>query len=161
MPAGTPSIWNPVTQRHLRKTHCKHGHPLSGGNLRIGPNGTPCRVCGGAASVPSALECSSELSGLLGTHFCDPLLRSPIVFIMLTASLHRSVRWLATCPGSPKLPLLSEDANRSATAQRSCHLVGVRWAAEAAGCCRRPRILAPRRDSHVMPILDHGQTSAG
>ena len=37
-------------QRHLRKTHCKHGHPLSGGNLRIGPNGTrACRACNAAA----------------------------------------------------------------------------------------------------------------
>jgi hypothetical protein len=26
------------------------------------------------------------------------------------------------CPGSPKLPLLNEAANRSAIAQRSCHL---------------------------------------
>jgi hypothetical protein len=31
---GVYACWN------LRKTHCKHGHPLSGGNLRIGPNGT-------------------------------------------------------------------------------------------------------------------------
>jgi hypothetical protein len=36
-------------QQHLRKTHCKHGHPLSGDNLRIGPNGTrACRACNAA-----------------------------------------------------------------------------------------------------------------
>jgi hypothetical protein len=30
-------------QWYLRKTHCKHGHPLSGDNLRISPNGV--RAC--------------------------------------------------------------------------------------------------------------------
>jgi hypothetical protein len=49
---GVYACWNPehlepVThaenQHHLRKTHCKHGHPLSGDNLRISPNGT--RAC--------------------------------------------------------------------------------------------------------------------
>jgi len=36
-------------QRHLRKTHCKHGHPLSGDNLRIAPNGVRvCRACNAA-----------------------------------------------------------------------------------------------------------------
>jgi hypothetical protein len=43
MPAGIRTIWSPVThaenQSHLHKTHCKHGHLLSGDNLRIGPNG--------------------------------------------------------------------------------------------------------------------------
>ena len=38
------------TQQHLRKTHCKHGHPLSGDNLRISPNGMrACRACNAAA----------------------------------------------------------------------------------------------------------------
>jgi HNH endonuclease len=56
---GVQACWNPdhlepVThaenQRHLRKTHCKHGHPLSGDNLRIGPNGArACRACNAAA----------------------------------------------------------------------------------------------------------------
>jgi len=50
---GVYACWNPdhlvpVThaenQSHLRKTHCKRGHLLSGDNLRIGPNGV--RVCG-------------------------------------------------------------------------------------------------------------------
>jgi hypothetical protein len=45
--------WNPdhlqltthaANQRHLHKTHCKHGHPLSGENLRIDPR-TKARVC--------------------------------------------------------------------------------------------------------------------
>jgi hypothetical protein len=55
---GTYACWNPdhlelVThaenQSHLRKTHCKHGHPLSGENLRIGPNGVrACRACNAA-----------------------------------------------------------------------------------------------------------------
>jgi hypothetical protein len=55
---GVYACWNPdhlepVThaenQRHLRKTHCKHGHPLSGDNLRIGPNGArACRACNAA-----------------------------------------------------------------------------------------------------------------
>jgi hypothetical protein len=36
-------------QWYLRKTHCKHGHPLSGDNLRIGPNGVrACRACNAA-----------------------------------------------------------------------------------------------------------------
>jgi hypothetical protein len=55
---GIYACWNPdhlelVThaenQWHLRKTHCKHGHPLSGENLRIGPNGVrACRACNAA-----------------------------------------------------------------------------------------------------------------
>ena len=55
---GIYTCWNPdhlelVThaenQWHLRKTHCKHGHPLSGENLRIGPNGVrACRACNAA-----------------------------------------------------------------------------------------------------------------
>jgi hypothetical protein len=55
---GVYACWNPdhlelVThaenQLHLRKTHCKHGHPLSGDNLRIGPNGVrACRACNAA-----------------------------------------------------------------------------------------------------------------
>ena len=58
-PLRRPACWNPehlepVThaenQLHLRKTHCKHGHPLSGDNLRISPNGTrACRACNAAA----------------------------------------------------------------------------------------------------------------
>jgi hypothetical protein len=55
---GIYACWNPdhlelVThaqnQSHLRKTHCRHGHPLSGANLRIGPNGVrACRACNAA-----------------------------------------------------------------------------------------------------------------
>jgi HNH endonuclease len=55
---GVYACWNPdhlelVThaenQLRLRKTHCKHGHPLSGDNLRIGPNGVrTCRACNAA-----------------------------------------------------------------------------------------------------------------
>ena len=50
---GVYACWNPdhlelVThaenQWHLRRTHCKHGHPLSGENLRIDPR-TKTRVC--------------------------------------------------------------------------------------------------------------------
>ena len=50
---GVHACWNPdhlelVThaenQSHLRRTHCKHGHPLSGENLRIDPR-TKARVC--------------------------------------------------------------------------------------------------------------------
>jgi HNH endonuclease len=50
---GVYACWNPdhlelVThaenQRHLRRTHCKHGHPLSGENLRIDPR-TKARIC--------------------------------------------------------------------------------------------------------------------
>jgi hypothetical protein len=50
---GVHACWNPdhlmltthaENQRHLRKTHCKHGHPLSGENLRIDPR-TKARVC--------------------------------------------------------------------------------------------------------------------
>jgi hypothetical protein len=50
---GVHACWNPdhlqltthaANQRHLRKTHCKHGHPLSGENLRIDPR-TKSRVC--------------------------------------------------------------------------------------------------------------------
>ena len=63
---GVYACWNPdhlepVThaqnQSHLRKTHCKHGHLLSGDNLRIGPNGVrACRACNAAAQrgVPRA-----------------------------------------------------------------------------------------------------------
>ena len=45
---GVHACWNPDhlaltthagNQRHLRKPHCKHGHPLSGENLRIDPRG--------------------------------------------------------------------------------------------------------------------------
>jgi hypothetical protein len=48
-----PDHLEPVThaenQLHLRKTQCKHGHPLSGDNLRISPNGTrACRACNAA-----------------------------------------------------------------------------------------------------------------
>ena len=33
----------------IAKAHCKHGHPLSGENLRIGPNGVrACRACNAA-----------------------------------------------------------------------------------------------------------------
>jgi hypothetical protein len=39
-------------QLHLRKTHCKHGHPLSGDNLRIGPNRV--RICRGMATRPTS-----------------------------------------------------------------------------------------------------------
>ena len=55
---GVYACWNPdhlkpVThaenQSHMRKTHCKHGHPLSGDNLRISPNGVrACRACNAA-----------------------------------------------------------------------------------------------------------------
>lgn len=49
---GVYACWNhlePVThaenQRHIRKSHCNHGHPLSGDNLRVGPTGVPaCRA---------------------------------------------------------------------------------------------------------------------
>jgi len=49
-----PDHLEPIThaenQRHIRKTHRKHGHPLSGDNLRIGPNGArACRACNAAA----------------------------------------------------------------------------------------------------------------
>jgi hypothetical protein len=48
MPAGNPDHLQLTThaanQRHLRKTHCKHGHPVSGENLRIDPR-TKARVC--------------------------------------------------------------------------------------------------------------------
>jgi hypothetical protein len=43
-------LLEPVTQSHLRKTHCKRGHLLSGDNLRIGPNGVRvCKACNAAA----------------------------------------------------------------------------------------------------------------
>lgn len=58
---GVHACWNPdhltvVTHaenmalgHHAAKTHCKHGHPLSGSNLRIGPNGARvCRACNAA-----------------------------------------------------------------------------------------------------------------
>jgi hypothetical protein len=55
---GVYACWNPdhlepvshaENQAHMRKTHCKHGHPLSGDNLRIGPNGVRvCRACNAA-----------------------------------------------------------------------------------------------------------------
>jgi hypothetical protein len=43
-PAGIPTIcrWSPIAFK--RKTHCKHGHPLSGDNLRTNPR-TGARVC--------------------------------------------------------------------------------------------------------------------
>ena len=50
---GVHACWNPDhlaltthagNQQHLRKPHCKHGHPLSGENLRIDPR-TQARVC--------------------------------------------------------------------------------------------------------------------
>ena len=50
---GVHACWNPDhlaltthagNQRHLRKPHCKHGHPLSGENLRIDPR-SEARVC--------------------------------------------------------------------------------------------------------------------
>ena len=60
-PYGSMPDWNPdhltvVTHaenmavgHHATKTHCKHGHPLSGSNLRIGPNGARvCRACNAA-----------------------------------------------------------------------------------------------------------------
>jgi hypothetical protein len=65
---GVYACWNPehlepVThaenQRHLRKTHCKHGHPLSGGNLRISPNGTRACRAGNAAAQQAFRERSS------------------------------------------------------------------------------------------------------
>jgi HNH endonuclease len=74
---GVYACWNPdhlelVThaenQLHLRKTHCKHGHPLSGDNLRIGPNGVrTCRACNAAnpACLPRA------------PHPPEPLARTP------------------------------------------------------------------------------------
>ncbi len=35
-----------VTAANAKKTHCLHGHPLSGDNLRIKPNGRrECRTC--------------------------------------------------------------------------------------------------------------------
>jgi hypothetical protein len=59
---GVHACWNPdhlkiVTHaenmalgHHAAKTHCKHGHPLSGENLRIGPNGARvCRACNAAS----------------------------------------------------------------------------------------------------------------
>jgi len=37
---------NGMAARHARKTHCIHGHPLSGQNLRIGVNGQRlCKEC--------------------------------------------------------------------------------------------------------------------
>src|SRR5215218_7471896 len=44
---GVFACWNPD---HLEPvTHGKHGHPLSGDNLRIGPNGVrACRACNAA-----------------------------------------------------------------------------------------------------------------
>ena len=73
---GVYACWNPdhlepVThaenQRHLRRTHCKHGHPLSGDNLRIGPNGARiCRACNAAhqRSFVSVNGRSSRPAGL-------------------------------------------------------------------------------------------------
>jgi hypothetical protein len=54
---GVYACWNPdhlqvVTHAenlaYRRKTHCKHGHPLSGKNLRIDPRtgARACRTCG-------------------------------------------------------------------------------------------------------------------
>lgn len=35
-----------VTARHARKSHCHRGHPLSGGNLQLDPDGhRQCRTC--------------------------------------------------------------------------------------------------------------------
>lgn len=35
-----------VAAKNARKTHCKRGHALSGGNLRVKPNGSRvCRAC--------------------------------------------------------------------------------------------------------------------
>lgn len=37
---------NGITAQHARKTHCKRGHPLSGKNLRIMPDGErDCKQC--------------------------------------------------------------------------------------------------------------------
>jgi hypothetical protein len=103
---GVYACWNPehlepVThaenQRHLRKTHCKHGHPLSGGNLRISPKYQPernARLPGmqrGKRSVSARVLVRAEQT--LGIPLPGiPLLRSPIVFIMLTISLHHHPR---------------------------------------------------------------------
>jgi hypothetical protein len=80
-------------QRHLRRTHCKHGHPLSGGNLRISPKYQPeqnARLPGmqrGKRSVSARVLVRAEQT--LGIPLPGvPLLRSPIVFIMLTITLH-------------------------------------------------------------------------
>jgi hypothetical protein len=54
---GVPACWNPdhlVVVTHAEnmafavKTHCKHGHLLSGANLRIDPRtgARVCRACG-------------------------------------------------------------------------------------------------------------------
>jgi hypothetical protein len=51
-------IAEPVTQSHVRKTHCKHGHLLSGDNLRIGPNGV--RPAGHATPQPSGRSASAN-----------------------------------------------------------------------------------------------------
>ncbi len=40
---------NMALSHNAAKTHCKRGHPLSAGNLRIGPNGAGvCRACNAA-----------------------------------------------------------------------------------------------------------------
>lgn len=37
---------NSISAINARKTHCKHGHPLSGNNLYVAPNGKrACQVC--------------------------------------------------------------------------------------------------------------------
>ena len=58
-----PGHMEPVTNRenvlrgvspaavNARKTHCKHGHPLSGENLMIVPRGRECRECGRLKSL--------------------------------------------------------------------------------------------------------------
>ena len=36
---------NGITSINARKTHCIHGHPFSGENLRVGQNRRFCRTC--------------------------------------------------------------------------------------------------------------------
>jgi hypothetical protein len=49
---------------NVRKTHCKHGHPLSGDNLRVEPmRGRGCRACGLISSRNSRKRKLAGLSG--------------------------------------------------------------------------------------------------
>jgi len=73
---GIYACWNPdhlelVThaenQWHLRKTHCKHGHPLSGDNLRMArmacePAGRATRPTSGRSGSAMTAEASSAYS---------------------------------------------------------------------------------------------------
>jgi HNH endonuclease len=142
---GVYACWNPehlepVThaenQRHLRRTHCKHGHPLSGGNLRISPKYQPeqnARLPGmqrGKRSVSARVLVRAEQT--LGIPLPGvPLLRSPIVFIMLTITLHAppaagqylsplSEAARASCPVSRDLVHVSLELDQS---MRVSHLI--------------------------------------